>query len=420
MIKISEAIVVKSGNVTKSYVDKNLSLKAEKVHYHTFEDIVASESKWKYVAPDYSSISTNDIGSLIEVGGRFAVAGKEYVFGISDKNGENWNFKVISKPTAYGAQGYLAKGQNNRILFATNGNGVRKIFYSDDFGDTWNQASCSTDDVFAGIAMDSERGIGFTIGQRGKMHKTIDNGLTWKSINQISGITSFSSNLTAFKYLSSYFFIANRSENTYVYYLDTRSESDLSNNTWRAITNISEEIWGINDIASNGSDFIFCEFSKIHKVSEIQDGEVFKTTISLSYSLANNCVNYRDNHYIGCKSDSSKAIYGHSEDGLIWEFEKDISENSFIPKYLAFSENVEIILSTKFFLVKNDCQGKTLPIERGGTGAVNISDARENLDVYSKSEINEKIRYKLPEIPSVDTIYTLKSINGILQWINSD
>ena len=52
----------------------------------------------------------------------------------------------------------------------------------------------------------------------------------------------------------------------------------------------------------------------------------------------------------------------------------------------------------------------------GGTGAETAEDARNNLNVYSKSEVDQKIKDILPEAPPNQGTYTLKSVNGILEW----
>ena len=52
----------------------------------------------------------------------------------------------------------------------------------------------------------------------------------------------------------------------------------------------------------------------------------------------------------------------------------------------------------------------------GGTGAETSEEARNNLSVYSKSEVDQKIKYELPKIPSNQGTYILKVIDGVLQW----
>lgn len=67
----------------------------------------------------------------------------------------------------------------------------------------------------------------------------------------------------------------------------------------------------------------------------------------------------------------------------------------------------------RIFINYSGCQ---VPLANGGTGSSNATNARTNLDVYSKSEVDQKIKDALPEVPSDQGAYILKAINGVLQW----
>ena len=64
----------------------------------------------------------------------------------------------------------------------------------------------------------------------------------------------------------------------------------------------------------------------------------------------------------------------------------------------------------------NNTDVKSLEIIKGGTGASSAEEARSNLGIYSKNEIDNKLPYSLPEIPSDSNTYVLKSVNGVLEW----
>ena len=66
----------------------------------------------------------------------------------------------------------------------------------------------------------------------------------------------------------------------------------------------------------------------------------------------------------------------------------------------------------------NNTDVKSLEIIKGGTGASSAIDARSNLGVYSKNEIDNKLPYSLPQVPSDSNTYVLKVVHGTLQWLS--
>lgn len=55
-------------------------------------------------------------------------------------------------------------------------------------------------------------------------------------------------------------------------------------------------------------------------------------------------------------------------------------------------------------------------IINGGTGANTAEGARENLDVYSKSEVKEVVADFVPNITSEDNGKFLRVVNGAATW----
>ena len=67
--------------------------------------------------------------------------------------------------------------------------------------------------------------------------------------------------------------------------------------------------------------------------------------------------------------------------------------------------NLTTTVKTNLVGAINDVNGKTIPITQGGTGATSASDARTNIDVYSKTETNTAIN---TAVQGLGTIFRFK------------
>ncbi len=85
----------------------------------------------------------------------------------------------------------------------------------------------------------------------------------------------------------------------------------------------------------------------------------------------------------------------------------------YVGKYIVVNDNSDV---KRMNYLMDYTEYNPLTMIQGGTGATAPQKARVNLNVYSKSEVDQKIKDTLPEFPSDQGTYTLKVIDGVLQW----
>ena len=132
------------------------------------------------------------------------------------------------------------------------------------------------------------------------------------------------------------------------------------------------------------------------------------------YSLYNPLYNVPDTNMSGNYSYSLIVSHGVFKNGTFDIDQIAISQNG--DMYIRhYSRNFRVWHGWQRI---NNTDVKSLEIIKGGTGASSAIEARSNLGVYSKNEIDNKLPYSLPQVPSDSNTYVLKSVNGTLQWLS--
>ena len=244
---------------------------------------------------------------------------------------------------------------------------------------------------------------------------TSTDGLNWTVVESMNNLVSGSDSVSLY-YLNKKYFIVLYNRGIYI--------SDDGVNSWTKVLDKSDS--GPISSLIYGNGMYVARDSGGRKYYTSTDGISWDTITNTSTYCDMLWYNTKDKNFYTLRLESyteTTTMY-KTEDLINYTKVRDvfITTGYTTSLILHFSTNNEIwirqVSTDGYYLYYHT--DKELPqiinIPCGGTGAETAEDARNNLNVYSKSEVDQKIKDILPEAPPSQGTYTLKSVNGILEW----
>ena len=244
---------------------------------------------------------------------------------------------------------------------------------------------------------------------------TSTDGLNWTVVESMDNTVSGSDSVSLY-YLNNKYFIILYNRGIY--------SSDDGMNNWTKVLDKNES--GTVSSLIYGNDMYVAKDSGGRKFYTSTDGVSWNTITNTSTYCDMLWYNAKDKNFYTLRLDdyAKKTTMYKTSDLMKYTKVRDV----FIPTGSTTSLKLYVSANNEMWIRQYSTDGgymyyhtdKELPqiinIPCGGTGAETSEEARNNLSVYSKSEVDQKIKYELPKIPSNQGTYILKVIDGVLQW----
>lgn len=244
---------------------------------------------------------------------------------------------------------------------------------------------------------------------------TSTDGLNWTVVESMNNTVSGSDSVSLY-YLNNKYFIILYNKGIY------SSDDGVSN--WTKVLDKNDS--GTISSLIYGNGMYVAQDSGGRKFYTSTDGVAWNTITNTTTYCDILWYNTKDKNFYTLRLDSyaKKTTMYKTEDLVKYTKVRDVfvSTGSTASLVLYVSTNNEMWIrqsgTNGYYMYYHT--DKELPqivnIPCGGTGGETAEDARNNLEVYSKSEVDQKIKDTLPEVPSEQGTYTLKVINGVLVW----